>query len=128
MTPPTPMLDIFVGLTLTDVAAGFGSLVVIATALGYFAKKLRHVARLLEALSKVIGRELNPNHGSSMKDDLYGITMSLDKAHSRIDHLEQTLGVLAESQHHIWPAIEAVANARPPWPEDDRKATDERQP
>lgn len=109
------------GLAIPDVAAWAGSLVVIATATGYFTKRVRHLVRLLEALSTLIGRELNPNHGSSMKDDLYAISMSLERATARIDKLEAVLEVLAESQSHVWPAIEAVANARPP--KDQTKGT-----
>ena len=110
----------FSALNVTDVAAWSGSLMVITGALTYFAKRVRHLVRMLEALSTLLGRELNPNHGSSMKDDLHGITMSLDKAHSRIDHLEGILDTMADAQTNVWPAIEAVANARPPWHEDEK--------
>lgn len=116
------------GFNVADVATWAGSVMVIVTSAAYAGKKLRHVARLLEALSTVVGRELNPNHGSSMKDDLAAVAQALDTAHGRIDQLEQTvsavedaLHTIADSNRHIWPAIEAVANARPPWPEDEWK-------
>lgn len=78
-----------------------------------------------DALDTLVSHELQPNTGSSMKDSLKRVEAAqaqhLAEASqaarvitSRLDALEDITGTFAESQAHLWPAIEAVAQATPP--------------
>lgn len=80
-------------------------------------RKVEDVALLLtmtEDLKAVIDRELNHNHGSSLKDDVHGIAISVHRAHNRIDELENTLANLADANRLVLPIIADAINATPP--------------
>lgn len=67
-----------------------------------------------DALERLVNHELNPNSGRSLKDTVVRIdALSHDNAR-RLDRLESHLGVMADAQVTMWPAIEAVAMAEPP--------------
>lgn len=90
-------------------------------AVGYLFRKVRAFARWIstlvetaETLLALARKELEHNHGSSIKDDVHGTALSVDHLAHRVDDLYDALATLAEANHLIWPAIEAVANARPP--------------
>lgn len=68
---------------------------------------VREGIRRADALDKLVQHELHPNSGGSLHD-------IVRKNSERLDRLEGAMSTLAESQTHMWPAIEAVANAKPP--------------
>ena len=68
----------------------------------------------MNALEDLLQHELNPNSGTSLKDALTRVDAMTKTNAARLDALEDHLGTLADSQTHIWPAIEAVARAEPP--------------
>jgi hypothetical protein len=75
------------------------------TVLGHLARKARNVARKLDRLeellrpaAKTVAKELTPNTGSSMKDDLHGMAVSLGEAQRRLDDLETGQEGLAAGQ------------------------------
>lgn len=95
----------------------FGWLAVIAAGLGgiaYLARILIRLVKAWEAISIVVNRELSHNHGTSIKDDVHGTAISVNQLHADVVELQVTLASLAEANHLIWPAIEAVARAQPP--------------
>lgn len=65
-------------------------------------------------ISELLQRELNHNHGSSMKDDAHGTAISVRIAHERIDAVETTLRVFADANHLVLPIIADAINAKPP--------------
>lgn len=80
----------------------------------------RAVAARWAAMETLITRELTPDHGSSLKDDVTNTVAALHSTNQRVDQLHTTLHMLAESNQLIWPAIEAVAKATPPEEEEPR--------
>lgn len=58
-------------------------------ALGYLIKKLRQAARALDAIEVLVSRELTHNHGTSIKDDVHGIAISLGDIQRRVVGLER---------------------------------------
>lgn len=93
---------------LTDIAAGAGLLVAALTAFGVMFRRLRASFRAVEDLSALLAmteglrdlveRELNHNHGSSLKDDVHGIALGVQRAHNRVD---QVVGVVEELQADV---------------------------
>lgn len=86
---------------------------------------VREGVRSARALERLVTRELQPNHGSSLHDTVTELGRQLaqtregvDLNRARLDKVEASLSTLAESQLAIWPAIEAVARAEPPKRED----------
>ena len=80
-------------------------------------RKVEDVARLIamtEQLKDVIDRELNHNHGSSLKDDVHGIAVSVHRAHNRIDAVEEALSNFAEANRLVLPIIADAIHATPP--------------
>lgn len=86
-------------------AAWVGVLVVLLTGTAYLWKRLRHVIKFADALERlvakvdaieaVVSKELEPNTGDSMKDDLHGVAMALG-------HLQRHVGDLdAQLQDHL---------------------------
>lgn len=96
---------------LAAIAAGL-------VALGAIAKRIRSAWRRLhawvrsairraDALDRLVQHELHPNSGGSLHDTVH-------KTADRVDKLEESMATLAEAQKLMWPAIEAVARAKPP--------------
>lgn len=115
-----------VGTWLAAAAAGLAGLAYLTRVVRRMFAGIAILERLMtqgDAIQRLLRKELQPNHGSSLKDDVNAITQSLHRAHERIDQVEGTLDGFADSQRHLWPAIEAVANARPP-KHHDRHHTD----
>jgi hypothetical protein len=111
-------------MTINEIAAA----VVLAAAAMVGAREiiraLRGSARKVDDLGELISmtadirnlvqRELNHNHGSSMKDDSHGTAISVRVAHERIDQLDDTLRLLAEANNLVLPIIADAINASPP--------------
>lgn len=66
------------------------------------------------ALEVLISHELQPNSGSTIKDAVTRNSEAVEDLVGRVEHLELHLGVLAESQSCLWPALEAIAKSEPP--------------
>jgi hypothetical protein len=82
------------------------------------------VARF-DALDALVSHELQPNTGTSMKDSLRRLeetqadhialaAATHEVIEERLGRLEAVTSTFSESQAHLWPAIEAVAQATPP--------------
>jgi len=124
------------GLWLAAVVAGL-------TALGWLCKKAykgvtsaykggRALVRRIDALADIAEYQLNNNGGGSMLDkierseratdhltgtvtELAGVVDRLDaKVDSLGDTFESHLATQAEANREMWPAVRAVAEARPP--------------
>lgn len=111
-------------MTITEAAAGVVLAVAGVTALGVIIRWMRggfrvadDAERLLkntDAILSLVKRELEHNHGGSLKDDVHGIAVSVHRAHNRIDVLEDTLSTLAEANSLVLPIIQDAINATPP--------------
>lgn len=83
---------------MADTAAAIVLGVAVLTALGVAVRRLRLAFRALENLAALlemtgqvrdlVQRELNHNHGGSIKDDVVGTALGLQRAHNRVDQLE----------------------------------------
>lgn len=71
------------------------------------ARWVREFIRRADALDKLVQHELHPNHGGSLHDKVTHNSQRLTK-------LEESVTLLADSQRLMWPAIQAVAEAKPP--------------
>lgn len=74
-------------LTLTTdqiVAAVIGAAAFVA-ALGYFALLARRGLRWLRGLHSVVNHELTHNHGTSIKDDVHGIALTVGTLARTVD-------------------------------------------
>lgn len=98
----------------TDLLSYVAAIAAAGAALGWVVRQVLRLVKAGEALSAVVTRELGHNGGSSIKDDVHGTAINVQHVSDRVDHLYRVLDNLAEANHLIWPAIEAVANARPP--------------
>lgn len=67
---------------------------------------VREGIRRADALDKLVQHELHPNSGGSLHDAVHRLD-------DRMTAVEGSLSTMAESQTHMWPAIEAVARSRP---------------
>lgn len=78
-----------------------GASVAVAAAL-YLFGKLRALFKNVEAISALLKGELTHNHGSSMKDDLHGIAVSVGVQGRQLDDLENrfTEAVKLAAKHH----------------------------
>lgn len=95
-----------------------------ATGVGYLFRKARGGFRTVDQLEQLVGmteqikrlvdRELNHNHGSSIKDDTYGTAISAHYAHQRIDELHVVLHTFAEANALVLPLIDTAIRATPP--------------
>lgn len=92
---------------LALIAAGAGGLL-------WIGQQVRRVVRAADVMSALVSRELSHNSGKSMKDDVHGTAVSIARLDDRVSDLYRVLESLAEANHLIWPAIEAVARAQPP--------------
>lgn len=69
-------------------------IVLAAAALGaviYLGQKALRLAQAVLAIQNIVQRELEHNHGSSMKDDVYGMAIALGRAARRLDEFEEAL-------------------------------------
>lgn len=78
------------------------------------AADIRQLLAMSEDIKRVVERELNHNHGSSMKDDAYGTAISVRLAHQRIDDVHDVLRTFADANHLVLPIIADAINANPP--------------
>lgn len=88
--------------TLTEASAGLVGLTALLTALGYVIRKLRKAARVLDAIDRVVHRELTHNHGSSIKDDAVGTALSVGHLSRTVDDLVHRVSDLERTRdlHH----------------------------
>lgn len=66
-----------------------------------------------DRLDALLTHELQPNSGSSLKDAVVANAAGVNRLEQRVDDLELHLGVMAEAQTNLWPALEAIANSTP---------------
>lgn len=106
---------------IPDYLALAGVFISFLVGLAWLIPRIRAGFRVLDSLEAIVTRELTHNHGTSMKDDVYGTAIASRRHGERLDTLEdgvaeldRRLSTLAEANNLIWPAIEAVANAQPP--------------
>lgn len=59
-------------------------------AVSYLVGRARRAARVLDAIQAIVERELEHNHGSSMKDDVHGLAIALGHLARRVDDIEST--------------------------------------
>lgn len=52
------------------------------------------LAQRISAIHRLVSRELERNHGSSMKDDMHGIAVSVGMMQRQVDDLDQRLRTL----------------------------------
>lgn len=81
------------------IVAGAAVLAAIAAglaAVGYIARLVRRLVRIGSAIEHMVSNELTHNHGSSIKDDVYGIAVAVGKLSRRIDAIETHL----KERHH----------------------------
>lgn len=64
----------------------------VVAALGYLAKKFGAFLRLMTAASTIVHRELTPNSGGSVKDDVDGLAQSFGAMSRLIDDIDERLG------------------------------------
>lgn len=79
-------------MSATNVLIGAGIVSSIASGLAglvYIIGRARKAARVLDAIQHIVERELEHNHGSSMKDDMHGVAVSVGKLQRRQDDLER---------------------------------------
>lgn len=76
------------GATLVAVlAAGLAGLI-------YLGQRARTAMRAIEALQRVVSHELTHNHGTSIKDDTYGIAVSTKQISDAVDELRTGLSAI----------------------------------
>lgn len=64
---------------LSEAAVWIAALAAGVAGLGYLVKKGRDVVRAIAAIQHIVERELEHNHGSSMKDDTHGMAVAIGK-------------------------------------------------
>lgn len=67
---------------------GLPLLVAAMVALGYLLRRLRLAFKWLENIERLTSKELEPNTGDSMKDDMVGVAQSLGLLQRQVDELE----------------------------------------
>lgn len=83
---------------LDEYGTYLAALVAGVVALGWIIRKMRRAVRALDAIERVVARELTHNHGTSMKDDVHGVARTLGLIARRVDALEQRV---TELDNHI---------------------------
>jgi hypothetical protein len=78
----------WVELVGPESVAVVGGAVVVLSGVGYLFRKIRALFRFIERIHEVTTKELEPNHGGSMKDDMHGLAVSLGKLQRRVDTIE----------------------------------------
>lgn len=83
---------------MSNLAYTLGTVAGILTACGVFMhfawkgfKLLRKAFRMLDTVETVVSRELEHNHGGSMKDDLYGMAVGFGLTQRQVDDLEEVV-------------------------------------
>ncbi len=87
-------------LTLGQYASILPATVAVLVALGYLVKLARSAARRLDAIDRLTSRELEHNHGTSMKDDVHGIAVALGKVQHQVDDLDAQLAYIDTRLDH----------------------------
>lgn len=57
----------------------------------YLIRVLWRALRLIGVMHDIVTRELEHNHGSSIKDDVYGTAVALGQTQRRLDEVERRL-------------------------------------
>lgn len=85
-------------MTPQEIAAWVVSAAAGLAALGYLGKRVRDGVHLLDRIeglvrssNAVVERELEANHGSSIKDDISGIAYTVGNLWARLEQLERDL-------------------------------------
>jgi hypothetical protein len=125
-----------VTVTLDPVQLTLGAAAVLI-ALGLLGRRLKRADQVLHAVSAIVNRELahperpgtvagdvqrelNPNHGQSMKDDTIGVSVAIGWLGRALDELSQRVDELTEAEHaresgrHEQEATRGEIHARPP--------------
>lgn len=103
------MTPLAVTISLGEVAAGLVFLAALLAALGYLGRKVRDLVHVVDAVQThaktaavragesgdIIVRELERNHGGSMKDDVSAIAYTVGNLWRRIDEIDDRL------THHL---------------------------
>ena len=86
----------------TQITAGVGGLVALVAGLGYLVGKARKAARALDAIEQLVSRELEHNHGSSMKDDVHGLAVALGQLGRHVDDLDTAFQAHLNQPRRKW--------------------------
>jgi hypothetical protein len=92
-------------VSLGEIAAGLVFLAALLTALGYLGRKVRALVHVVDAVQAhartaaqragetgdLVARELEHNHGGSMKDDLTAVAYTVGNLWRRIDDIDDRL-------------------------------------
>jgi hypothetical protein len=83
---------------MRDIAYLVGAIAALLTALGiigrYMVKafvSLRKMFNMVDIIETIVSQELTHNHGSSMKDDLYGMAVAFGLTQRQVDDMEEIL-------------------------------------
>lgn len=95
-------------------AATLAALVIIGRAIRSAGRWLAHMTRMVRAIEHVVQRELDHNHGSSLKDDVTGIALAVGKLGRQVDdlaveHRDDTAALAARIDHYHPPEEETPA-------------------
>lgn len=74
--------------TLTAIAAGVAALLYLARQARRAFRAIRDGLQLLGVATDIVTRELEHNHGSSIKDDVHGTAVAVGQLQRRVGHLE----------------------------------------
>jgi hypothetical protein len=99
------------GLWLAGIAAGL-------TALVYLARGILNVVRTIDAIQHIVERELEHNHGGSIKDDTHGMAVAIGKLQRDRDDDRRRLNraLRLAAKHHpedAWLYLEPEERNRP---------------
>lgn len=116
-------------MSLSDLAAGVVLAAAAITGAGLLLRWARRgfktvddaelLLSMTQDIKRVVDRELKNNHGTSLKDDVHGIAISVHRAHNRIDGLEDALRTFADANRLVLPLISDAINATPPQPNEE---------
>ncbi len=87
---------------LTDTTLALTAVMALGTAVGYLVRRLRKAARVLDVIERVVQRELNHNHGGSVKDDTAGTALAVGRLARTVDNLVHRVSDLEHTRaiHH----------------------------
>lgn len=71
-----------------DYAVWIAALAAGVAGMAYLARLLIAVLRRVTVIQRITESELEHNHGSSMKDDVHGMAVSLGELQRRVDRIE----------------------------------------
>ena len=88
-----PVLEsmVVVRFTYEGVAAALVLVVGVLAGIGYLIRLLRKAVRYLVALHSTVDRELNHNHGSSIKDDTHGTAITVGQLWRELEQVKKDL-------------------------------------